>query len=99
MKIGRNSFGCPIVGIHTLATGYRCVAINEGGRWFSALWTLGRRLVVIFAGFGYLLGLHWHVDWGWLPKWGLRSAKQAGEFLNDLTGRKDIEDEKKDSLD
>ena len=87
MKIGFNSFGCPLIGTGTFMTGYKYLAINEGGRWLSALWTFGRGLIVIFAGLGYLFGIHWHVDWGWFPKWGLRSTEQADEFLNDISGR------------
>ena len=89
MKIGCNSWGCPLFSIlppaEEMGWPWR-LTINEGGRWFSALWLLGRELILIFAGLDYLGGLHWHVDWGRLPKWGLRSVKQAGEFLNDLTG-------------
>jgi len=87
MKIGCNSFGCPIIGTGIFVSGYKYLAINEGGRWFSVLWILGRELIVIFAGLGYLFGIHRHVDLGWFPKWGLRSVEQAGEFLNDLSGR------------
>lgn len=89
IRIGHNSFGCPFFSIHPpdeeMKWPWR-MTINEGGRWLSVLWFWGRELIVIFASLGHLFGVHWHVDWGWRPKWGLRSTEQGGEFLNDLTG-------------
>jgi hypothetical protein len=74
-----------LMGIGTTMSGHKYLEINEGGRWFNALWIWDRELILIWEGFGYLFGLHWHVSRGWLPKWGLRPYSQAGEFLKDLT--------------
>lgn len=88
IEIGRNSFGCPLFSIYPpseeMGWPWR-MTINEGGRWLSALWFWGRELIVIFKIFGQFSGVHWHVDWGWIPKWGLFRAT-GGALVNDLTG-------------
>lgn len=69
MKIGRNIWGCPLIATGTTyGTKRRYLEINEGGRWFNALWIFGRELILAFNVLGFIGTVHWHINWGWKPE-------------------------------
>jgi hypothetical protein len=71
MRIGKNSWGCPLFSIlppdEKLGWPWR-MTINEGGNYFSALWLIGRELILAFNIWFFCGTIHWHVDWGWKPE-------------------------------
>lgn len=71
LEIGKNSFGCPLIGVYQPddRMGWPSrMTINEGGRWFSALWLFGKELILAFNVLSWIGTVQWRVDWGLKPR-------------------------------
>lgn len=69
MRIGRNMWGCPLIATGTFPdTERKYLTVNEGGRWFSALWIFGSQLILALNALRFIGTVHWRVGQGWKPE-------------------------------
>lgn len=68
MKIGRNMWGRPLIATGVTSTNRKCLEVNPGGRWFSALWIFGSELILAFNVFGFSGAIYWRAGRGWKPE-------------------------------
>lgn len=90
VKLGRNSFGAPLIAVGYPCCGGLCFSFNEGGRWFSAVLVWRKQLILAFAVPSLRLfhTVHWHVDWGLKPRVTCWKDEEVG-----LEGWEEISDE------